>query len=32
VIEIEHNNGTDRWLVVKKMLDASKISSQVLKT
>jgi hypothetical protein len=32
VIEIEHNNGTDRWLVVKKMLDASKISLQVLKT
>ncbi|VDI46757.1 Hypothetical predicted protein [Mytilus galloprovincialis] len=28
VVEIEHNNGTDRWLVVKKMLDASKISLQ----
>ncbi|CAC5410109.1 unnamed protein product [Mytilus coruscus] len=28
VIEIEHNNGIDRWLVVKKMLDASKISLQ----
>ncbi|CAG2195996.1 unnamed protein product [Mytilus edulis] len=28
VIEIEHNTGIDRWLVVKKMLDASKISLQ----
>ncbi|CAG2243868.1 unnamed protein product [Mytilus edulis] len=28
VIEIKHNNGKDRWLVVKKMLDASKISLQ----
>ncbi|KAK3589090.1 hypothetical protein CHS0354_017428 [Potamilus streckersoni] len=29
VVEIKHSNGSDRWLVVKKVLDASKISSQV---
>ncbi|KAL3859495.1 hypothetical protein ACJMK2_009714 [Sinanodonta woodiana] len=29
VVEIKHSDGSDRWLVVKKALDASKISSQV---
>ncbi|KAL3859496.1 hypothetical protein ACJMK2_009715 [Sinanodonta woodiana] len=29
VVEIKHSDGSDRWLVIKKMLDASKISSQV---
>ena len=29
VVEIKHSDGSDRWLVVKKMLDASKISLQV---
>ena len=29
VVEIKHNDGTDRWLVVKKQLDASKISISV---
>ncbi|KAK3086464.1 hypothetical protein FSP39_018803 [Pinctada imbricata] len=28
VVEISHNDGKDRWLVVKKMLDASQISLQ----
>ncbi|XP_060075304.1 uncharacterized protein LOC132554994 [Ylistrum balloti] len=28
VVEIEHNKGTDRFLVIKKSLDASKISLQ----
>ena len=28
VIEIQHTHGSERWLVVKKMLDASKISLQ----
>lgn len=28
VVEIEHTEGKDRWLVLKKMLDASKISQQ----
>ena len=32
VVEIEHSDGIDRWLVVKKMLDASKISLQVMLT
>lgn len=29
VVEITHSNKVDRWLVVKKRLDASKISLQV---
>lgn len=29
IVEITHRNGTDQWLVVRKMLDASKISIQV---
>jgi hypothetical protein len=29
IIEIKHNTGTDKWLVTKKLLDASKISPQV---
>ncbi|XP_045191511.2 uncharacterized protein LOC123548375 [Mercenaria mercenaria] len=28
VIEIQHSDGCDRWLVIKKMLDASNISLQ----
>ncbi|KAH3734109.1 hypothetical protein DPMN_040549, partial [Dreissena polymorpha] len=28
IVEIEHTHGTERWLVVKKMLDATKISLQ----
>ena len=28
IIEIQHSDGLDRWLVTKKILDASKISSQ----
>ena len=28
IVEIQHSDGLDRWLVTKKMLDASKISSQ----
>jgi hypothetical protein len=28
VVEIKHNNGLDRWLVTKKLLDASKISKE----
>ena len=28
VVEIEHTDGSERWLVIKKMLDASKISLQ----
>lgn len=28
VVEIEHTHGNERWLVIKKMLDASKISLQ----
>ena len=30
IVMIKHTNGTDRWLVVRKMLDASKISLQVI--
>lgn len=26
IMEISHTNGTDRWLVVKKELDASNVS------
>ena len=29
IVEIRHSDGSDRWLVVKKVLDASKISLQV---
>lgn len=29
VVEIEHNETTDLWLVVRKVLDASQISLQV---
>ena len=29
IVEIKHSDGSDRWLVIKKMLDASKISLQV---
>lgn len=29
IIEIKHNTGTDKWLVTKKLLDASKISPKV---
>ena len=29
IVEIKHSDGSDRWLVVKKVLDASKISLQV---
>ena len=29
IVEIRHSDGSDRWLVIKKMLDASKISLQV---
>lgn len=29
VTEIEHQNGVDRWLVVRKTMDASQISLQV---
>ena len=28
VVEIQHLHGTERWLVIKKVLDASKISIQ----
>lgn len=28
VVEIQHSHGCDRWLVVKKVLDAKKISIQ----
>jgi hypothetical protein len=28
VVEIQHSHGSERWLVVKKMLDARKISLQ----
>ena len=28
IVEIRHSDGSDRWLVIKKMLDASKISLQ----
>jgi hypothetical protein len=30
IIEITHDAGSDQWLVVRKMLDASKISTQVV--
>jgi len=30
IIEITHGGGSDQWLVVRKMLDASKISLQVI--
>ena len=31
IVEITHGTSCDRWLVVRRMLDASKISLQVVK-
>lgn len=30
IVEITHDAGGDRWLVIRKMLDAGKISLQVI--
>jgi hypothetical protein len=32
IVQITHGGGSDRWLVVRKMLDASKISLQVIQS